>query len=567
VDRVQIGAISLAVVLLVLSVWLAPSAPTGPVAPQPTAQAGSAPTEPSPVVPPAPEQPETAVTAPAAPEVARRTTKLSNGQVELLVDNQGGAVRSIALLKYADRVPRSDVPVQPVELVTMGQTGVLLSSLGDADYPGVERARFDVVEETPAKVVHRLRWGGSQVTRTLELDESGYGGSLWVKVENLGSEPVRPSFEIQLFGQDGDISAPDHFQNFSLVASVDGSVQRKPLLSIGKPGWFSSLFGGSSQPSVTRYAPPVDWVGVDSQYFLLAVIPDDAAKSWAAYEPIGINSGRSVLGFPYNAGAGVSELPPGQQLERHYRLFFGPKVGELVSAVDPRLESAAIVGWVWVQPLVHVFASTLKWFHDVLIPNYGVAIILITILLRLAVFPLNQRAMRSMKRMSVIAPEMKVIQEKYKEDPARLQQEMMALYRRQGMNPLTAMGGGCIPMLIQMPFMIALYYALQSSIELRHAPFALWITDLSSPENLFSIAGLPIRPLPLLMGVAMIAQQWLTPSTQDAQQKQMMLMMSGVFILVFYQFPSGLVLYWLVSTLLGILQQVMVNQQPIPAKA
>jgi YidC/Oxa1 family membrane protein insertase len=162
---------------------------------------------------------------------------------------------------------------------------------------------------------------------------------------------------------------------------------------------------------------------------------------------------------------------------------------------------------------------------------------------------------------------MKAIQDKYKDDPTRLQQELMSLYRRQGMNPLSAMGGGCIPMLIQMPFMIALYFALQSSIELRHAPFAFWINDLSAPENLFAIAGLPIRPLPLLMGGAMIAQQWLTPSTADAQQRQMMLIMSAVFTLVFYQFPSGLVLYWLVSTLLGILQQVMVNQQPLPAKA
>jgi len=274
-----------------------------------------------------------------------------------------------------------------------------------------------------------------------------------------------------------------------------------------------------------------------------------------------------VLGFPYTEATGPVELPPGQQLERHYRLYFGPKIDALVASVDPRLEAAVIVGWAWVQPLVLVFAQVLDWIYDNVVSNYGVAIILITILLRLAVFPLNQKSMRSMKRMSVIAPEMKAIQEKYREDPQRLQQEMMSMYRRHGVNPITAMGGGCIPMLIQMPFMIALYFALQSSIELRHAPFALWITDLSAPENLFSIAGLPIRPLPLLMGVAMIGQQWLTPSTQDAQQKQMMLMMSAVFTLVFYQFPSGLVLYWLVSTLLGIVQQLLVNQQPLTAKA
>jgi YidC/Oxa1 family membrane protein insertase len=570
VDRVQIGAIALAVVLLVGSVYLTPPAPPEPVTPPSAAATPNFP-DPSgassPVVPPPSSTPtESAAVVPAEPQVAARETKLTNGQLELVVDNQGGAVRRLALVKYADRVAQPGEPVQPVDLVTVDELGVLLSSLGNTDYPGLERARFDVVEEAPRKVVHRLRWGGSQVTRTLEIDESGYGGNLWVKVENLGDKPVRPSFEIVLDGRDGDISAPDHFQNFSLVASVDGTIERRPLLAIGSPGWFSRMFG-SARPDATRHLPPVEWVGVDSQYFLLAVIPDDASKSWATYEPTGTNSGRSILGFPYSVTGAVAELPPGQQLERHYRLYFGPKIPDLVNAVDPRLEPAVVVGWTWVQPLVHLFASMLKWMHDHLIANYGIAIILITIMLRLVVYPLNQRSMKSMKRMSVIAPEMKAIQDKYKDDPTRLQQELMSLYRRQGMNPLSAMGGGCIPMLIQMPFMIALYFALQSSIELRHAPFAFWINDLSAPENLFSIAGLPIRPLPLMMGGAMIAQQWLTPSTADAQQRQMMLIMSAVFTLVFYQFPSGLVLYWLVSTLLGILQQVMVNQQPLPAKA
>ena len=131
------------------------------------------------------------------------------------------------------------------------------------------------------------------------------------------------------------------------------------------------------------------------------------------------------------------------------------------------------------------------------------------------------------------------------------------------MNPLSAMGGGCVPMLIQMPFMIALYFALQTSIELRHAPFAFWINDLSAPENLFSIAGLPLRLLPLLMGGSMLLQQRLTPSPNaDPQQAQMMTLMSVVFTFMFYQFPSGLVLYWFVSNLLGIAQQLFVNRSP-----
>jgi YidC/Oxa1 family membrane protein insertase len=205
----------------------------------------------------------------------------------------------------------------------------------------------------------------------------------------------------------------------------------------------------------------------------------------------------------------------------------------------------------------------LRWTYAHVVSNYGVAIILLTVLLRLVTYPLTQKSMKSMKKFQVISPQLKEVQEKYKGDRERMQQEVMALYKRTGINPMTALGGGCLPMLLQFPFLIALYFALQASIDLRHADFMLWINDLSAPENLFSIAGMPIRPLPLMMGATMVLQQRLMPSAgADAQQRQMMTMMSVVFIFLFYQFPSGLVLYWFVSNLLGILQQLWVNRMP-----
>jgi YidC/Oxa1 family membrane protein insertase len=204
----------------------------------------------------------------------------------------------------------------------------------------------------------------------------------------------------------------------------------------------------------------------------------------------------------------------------------------------------------------------LSWTHRYVVANYGIAIILLTFLVRLVTFPLTQRSMTSMQSVSVVAPEMKQLQEKHKDDKVKLQQEMMALYRRKGINPVTAMGGGCLLMLIQMPFLLALYFALQSSIELRHAPFMLWIQDLSAPEDFLAIAGFPIRPLPLLMGVSMVLQQRLMPTPNvDPQQRQMMMWMSVFFIFLFYSFASGLVLYWFVSNLLAIGQQVLVRRQ------
>jgi YidC/Oxa1 family membrane protein insertase len=302
----------------------------------------------------------------------------------------------------------------------------------------------------------------------------------------------------------------------------------------------------------------VEWVGVDSQYFLLAAVSETPRDSTAFLGPLGRDLGQAALGAP------SFEVPPGTGVARSYRLFFGPKIPEIVGAVDPRLEGSINAGWAIVRPLVHIFEAMLRWTHDHVVANYGVAIILLTLLVRVLTFPLTQRSMKSMKRFSVIAPQMKELQEKYANDRDKLQEEMMKLYRQKGMNPLSAMGGGCVPILVQMPFMIAFYFALQTSIELRHAPFAFWINDLSAPENLFSIAGLPLRLLPLLMGASMLLQQRLTPTpNQDPQQKQMMTLMSVVFTFMFYQFPSGLVLYWFVSNLLGIAQQLFVNRSPV----
>jgi YidC/Oxa1 family membrane protein insertase len=200
------------------------------------------------------------------------------------------------------------------------------------------------------------------------------------------------------------------------------------------------------------------------------------------------------------------------------------------------------------------------------IPNYGVAIILLTILVRLVTAPLTNRQMRSMELMRALSPKLEELKTKYADDRAKQSEEMMKLYRREGVNPL----GGCLPMVLQIPVFIGLFYALRSSIELRHSPFFGWITDLSVPESLFTIPGLeiPVRVLPLLMGASMIAQQKLTPMQVDpAQAKMMLIVMPVMMTFMFYQFPSGLVLYWMVSNVIAITHQLWIGRRLRPAAA
>lgn len=550
-DRVQIGAIALAVVAFGLYYATLPS--TRAKAP------------PSQAEQPAPaqamtsselRQPGEAPNDAAAPvELTQlERVRLENDAVRLVI-NSAGRVEEIELPGFPDRKGEG---AMPVELVSDPDRGVLSLSLGDPALASFERGTWEVKQTGPLSAALRAERDGIEVIRSVELDPQGYGARARVSIRNRSSLAVRPRLQLSIHGKEAEPDSPKHLQKYSLFWEQDGSVHRKPLAGISSPGFWGRLVG-SSAPGEEVIRAPVDAVGADSQYFLMAAMADNPRESQALVVPLGVNTGQVVLQY------GETELPPGTSVERSWRLFLGPKVPEVVRAVDARFESTIDVGWSWVRPLVNLFSSALKWLHDRAVGNYGLAIIILTVLLRLVTYPLTQRSMQSMKKFSAIAPEMKQLQEKHANDRGKLQEEMMKLYREKGINPLTSLGGGCIPMLIQMPFMVALYFALQSSIELRHAPFFGWIDDLSAPEDL-RLFGLPVRLLPLAMGASMLLQQRLTPSpTADPQQRQMMTMMSVMFVVLFYGFPSGLVLYWFVSNLLGIAQQMWVNRTPSPA--
>ncbi len=489
-------------------------------------------------------------------QVPEKTAVIENDAVRMRIATTPVRVVDLELLEFADRKGEGS---GPVELATDGERGTLRLVLGDETLRELERSDWQIVDRGSRAVELVGSADGVEVTRRFELDERGYGARVSVQIRNRSERTLEPRLELGFSGRDRGSGAPDRLLNYSLLAVADGEVSREVVQGIGSPGFFGGLFGGDPEQ---RIRGPVEVVGIDSQYFMLTAISDNPGESEAYFGPLGDDAGQALLLY------GKMSLPPGTSVERSFRLYAGPKIGDLVAAVDARLFPLTDVGWHWVRPLVDVFATFLKWLHDNVVSNYGVAIIILTVLLRIAVYPLTQRSMKSMKRLGEIAPQMKEIQEKHKDEPDKLQAEMMKAYRERGLNPLSAMGGGCLPMLIQMPFMIALYFALQASIDLRHAPFMLWIDDLSAPENLFPGLPIPLRVLPIAMGVTMLLQQRLSPAPNaDPQQRNMMQMMSIMFVVVFYGFASGLVLYWFVSNLLGIAQQMWVNRTPAEKQA
>jgi YidC/Oxa1 family membrane protein insertase len=522
--------------------------PTEVAEPQqsPTEGAGSAPPAPE----PAPVQPAPAAELSPEPTVPTWTRTYDQGLYHVTLSNRGGTIQAWTLSEYDIR---SDDGAVPVELVQVDPSigGVLQTPFPELGLGDLGEALFQVEDERPDGASFALQRGGITVRKTYTFERDSYGFQLVVEVVNESEHDVSSRFQISW---PAEAREGQDFRQQSLAAYREGSVKREPVQSIGKPGFFGTVLRGGRVPEVTTLAGDVDWSGVDNRYFLSVLLPDRAADAQVTFEPLEPGkAGAALLAF------NDTQLPPGQSLRHEYRGYIGPKEPARLDAVSESLEHSINRGWSWVSPLTRFFEWMLKACYSV-VPNYGLAIIILTVLVRLITMPIMNKQMKSMERMRTVQPMLKELQEKYADDRQKQSEEMMKLYRREGVNPL----GGCLPMLLQFPVFIGLFYALQSSIALRHAGFVGWIDDLSAPESLFLIPGLgiPFRVLPLVMGGSMVLQQKFTPTTVDpAQARMMMTIMPIMFTVLFYRFPSGLVLYWMVSNFLGIANQLWVRRR------
>jgi YidC/Oxa1 family membrane protein insertase len=291
---------------------------------------------------------------------------------------------------------------------------------------------------------------------------------------------------------------------------------------------------------------PARWVALESDHFVAALIPSGAARALRGRER---DLAQVGIVFP------DVTLAPSRAWEGKAALYVGPKEWDRLAAEGVGLEQAQARNYgdfLWTLPM-EWFCVPVLWLMNFLathVPgrNYGVAIILLTVLVKLAFYPLTQKSMTSMKQMQALQPQLNALRSKYKSDPQRFQREQMELFRKYKVNPM----GGCLPMVVQIPIFYALYLTIQYSVELQGAPFVLWIRDLSKAD--------PYYVLPILMGASMLIQQMMTPTVGDPRQAKVMLIMPVVFTFMFLQFPTGLVLYWLVNNLLSIAQQYLIDR-------
>ncbi len=490
-------------------------------------------------------RPPVVPTTPASPAQPEVLTTIRTDFFDAELTSRGGALRRWNLIEFDDP---SQAGRPPVDIVTLrGGEVALATPLEGLGFGDLSDADYRLQKPDSLTRVFVLEKQGVTVRKTYFFNEEGYHARLRIEVENGSDRHLQPNFAVRWPARLRDSA---DFSDYSVAVYHDADVALFPIATSRS---FMG-FGGGGIEQRQAFAGGVDWLGADTTYFLAAIAPEVPERAEAWLDPDGTDSAMTELRM-----SAVS-LPPGQRLDSEYRIYLGPKEQARLDSFGAHLDEAIQKGWF--PSLTRFFAWLLSAAYQI-VPNYGVAIILITIMVRLLMAPLMARQMKSMKRMSDIAPKMKEIQEKYKDDRERQSQEMMALYKREGVSPFSMLSG-CFPMLLQFPVFIGFYFALQSAIQLRQQPFVLWIDDLSRPESLFVIPGidLPVRVLPILMGASMFLQQKLTPSgsMDPAQQRMMMTVMPVMFTVLFYQFASGLVLYWFFSTLIGIGQQIYTNR-------
>jgi len=478
---------------------------------------------------------------PAAAPAGGEQVVLTTDLVKATFDSQGGSLVRLELLNYRDPVDRTRNVVlldQSAKRLYVAQTGLITSQAGQtlpnhltsmtavpgaralADGAGEISLRFEAVAE-----------GGVKYAKTYTFKRGQYTVAVKHEVINESAAPLNPQLYLQL-ARDGNAPEGESAFYFTFTGPAMYTDARK-----FKKIDFKDITKGSVDIDKTA---DNGWVAMVQHYFTTAwLVPAPAAREFRTAK-VADNHFTIAMVLP------LGEVAPGATRTHDSTLFAGPQEEYDLAALAPGLELVKDYGWLTIlsKPLFWLLTQ----LHNV-IGNWGWAIVALVFLLKIAFYWLNATAYRSMAKMKAIGPKVTEMRERYKDKPQQMQQEMMRIYREEKVNPI----GGCLPIVVQMPFFIALYWVLLSSVEMRNAPWILWISDLSAKDPWFI--------LPVLMTLSSLIQVWLNPKPPDPMQAKLMWMMPLAFGIMFFFFPAGLVLYWLTNNILSIAQQWFINKQ------
>ncbi|ELX11321.1 inner membrane protein OxaA [Janthinobacterium sp. HH01] len=465
------------------------------------------------------------------------------------VDTLGGTIKRLELLKFKDGVDANKNQV--LFDVDAGTGKTYLAQTGLIGAAGLPNHQTGFV----AKPGPRMLGDGNQVQLVLEAESAGvkltktftfkrgdYVIDVRHDISNVGTAPVKPELYLQLV-HDGNKPAGDSYFNSSYTGpTLYTDADKYHKLKFETLEKEAAEAAKTGKDAVQDHPTKADngWFAISQHFFVSAFVPQDKLGRTIFTKKVTTN--QYAIGTIQPLGT----LAPGATVTNEAKLYSGPQESKLLEKVTPGLELVKDYG------MLAVIAKPIFWvmdhIHSVL-GNWGWTIIAFTILIKLAFFPLSAAGYRSMAKVKLVTPKMQAIRERYKGDPAKMNQATMELYKTEKINPL----GGCLPILVQMPVFIALYWVLQAAVEIRGAPWIGWITNLAAPD--------PWYILPVLYAISMYITTKLNPAPADPMQAKMMLFMPLAFSVMFFFFPSGLVLYWVVNNVLSIGQQYVISKK------
>jgi YidC/Oxa1 family membrane protein insertase len=471
---------------------------------------------------------------------SRRLIHVRTDVLDLQIDLEGGDVVRGALPAFPALIEQPDVPfllLDPHNSYS-AQSG-LIGRNGTDTAAGrpifeVSSDSFDIGNKDTLVVDLFLpETAGISITKRFTFNRSDYLIQVDYLVNNQSSEPWQAAMFAQL-KRDGDDPFASETQGMGMqpyvggaTFSEEGPYTKLEFDDIAEDGYKAQIEGG--------------YISVVQHYFISAWVPN--AEGTYAYQARKLKD-RNIYLFGFTSP--VRQIEPGSTGQLSAQLYIGPKDQYRLEEISEGLNLTVDYGFLWwlAQPLFHL----LTFIHGI-VGNWGLSIIVLTIIVKSCLYPLSAASFRSMAKMRKLQPEMARLKDRYGDDKQQFSQAMMELYKKEGANPL----GGCLPILLQMPVFLALYWTLMESVELRHAPFILWIDDLSAMD--------PYFVLPILMGISMFVTQMLQPEPPDPIQAKVFKFMPIMFTFFFLWFPSGLVLYWFINNLLSIMQQYYVTRQ------
>ncbi len=447
---------------------------------------------------------------------------------------KGGTLKSFKLKDYR-KTPAKDAELIDLVQIKPDMPGPLGLTFSESDIitpaDGMHETTATALDLIKAPEQNRLTLSQTypdqiKVEKIYTFNPSGYNIELEVRVHNLSGAPINQDALLSWHEYVDPRTETDSYTHEGPVIFVAKSVEREEVKKITK----DKIFG-----------PDVSWGGFETKYFISAMIPQNPSLSSMVVSQDSQNMVTTSLKGPKHL------IPAGQAGLFSYTLFFGPKDHSILKALGVGLENAIDFGS-WLKWLAMPMLVILKYINN-FVNNYGITIIILTLLIKIAFWPLGNKSYKSMKEMQNLQPQLTAIREKYKGDKQKAGQETMALYKAHKVNPL----GGCLPMVVQIPVFFGLYRTLLYAIELRHAPFFWWIQDLSDKD--------PYYITPIIMGATMFIQQKMSPPAGEPMQQKIMLIMPVVFTFLFLTFPSGLVIYWLFNNILSIGQQYYIMKK------